>query len=111
VARHGQTDWNANGKICGRTDLPLNALGEKQAEAMARELLAKGVKIDRIIASPMLRTRQTAGYAAELLGLPVETDERLIEQSYGVYEGQNAQTPGFLSNKHQFARRYPGGNP
>ncbi len=109
VARHGQTDWNANEKICGRTDLPLNALGEKQAEGMARRLMAKGVKIDLIIASPMLRTRQTAGYAAGLLGAPVRTDERLIEQSYGIYEGQDAETPGFLDNKHQFARRYPRG--
>ena len=109
VARHGQTEWNALEKICGRTDLPLNAQGEKQAEALAERLLAVGATIDLIIASPLLRAQQTARRAAERLGVPLETDGRLIEQNYGVYEGQSAFSPDFLSNKRQFARRYPGG--
>ncbi|MCE5342947.1 MAG: histidine phosphatase family protein [Eubacteriales bacterium] len=109
VARHGQTDWNALEIICGRTDWPLNAQGEEQARLLAEQLAVDGACIDLIIASPLLRAQQTALYVAQRLGIPLETDGRLVEQHYGIYEGQNALTPGFLANKHQFACRYPGG--
>ena len=46
---------------------------------------------------------------AEKYGLPVITDARLVEQNYGIYEGMDRQTPGFLANKRHFAYRYPGG--
>ena len=46
---------------------------------------------------------------AEKLGLAVETDDRLIEQNYGVYEGGSTQNCDFLVNKRQFAYRYPNG--
>ncbi len=109
VARHGQTEWNAREIICGRTDLPLNAQGEAQAQKLADTLSAENACIDRIIASPLKRAQQTAGYVAERLNVPLEIDERLIEQNYGIYEGQSAFAPGFLANKQQFAVRYPGG--
>ncbi len=107
VVRHGETDWNLTGKICGRTDLPLNERGQVQAEEMAAGLVDKG--IDLIVASPMLRARQTAAAAARTTGAPVVTDERLIEQDYGIYEGTDHLAPAFLENKGQFACRYPGG--
>ena len=107
VARHGQTEWNAQNKVCGRTDLPLNQEGLRQAEILARAAVGKGIQ--RIIASPMLRARQTAGAVAEKLGLPVETDPRLMEQDYGIYEGVSRFDQGFLGNKRLFAFRYPGG--
>ena len=46
---------------------------------------------------------------AEKYGLPVITDARLVEQNYGIYEGMDRQTPGFLANKRHFAYRYPEG--
>jgi broad specificity phosphatase PhoE len=109
VARHGQTDWNAKEIICGRTDLPLSTQGEEQARKLAENLAAEKANIELIIASPLKRAQQTAGYVAERLGVPLETDARLIEQHYGIYEKQSAFTPGFLANKRQFAVRYPGG--
>ena len=58
VARHGQTQWNAENRICGRTDLPLNEVGLQQASALAEK--AADCHLDVIVASPMLRARQTA---------------------------------------------------
>ena len=107
VARHGQTAWNAENKICGTTDLPLNDVGFAQAEALAEKCGA--YSIDLIIASPMLRARQTADAVARKWHIPMITDSRLVEQNYGIYEGMDRQTPGFLANKRHFSFRYPGG--
>ena len=107
VARHGQTAWNAENKICGTTDLPLNELGQAQAKELAEKCGA--YDIDLIIASTMLRARQTAAAVAERWNVPVITDVRLVEQNYGIYEGMDRQTPGFLANKRHFAYRYPEG--
>lgn len=107
VARHGETRWNALNKVCGRTDIPLTELGMKQAEDLADRI--DGLGIDLIISSPMIRARETARPAARRLGLEIITDDRLIEQNYGNYEGVDRQNPGFLQNKRQFAFRYPGG--
>lgn len=107
VARHGETQWNAENKICGRTDLPLTEKGHQQAQQLAEK--TSQLELDMIVSSPMLRARQTAEPTAKALGLPILTDERLIEQDYGIYEGMDRQTPGFLANKRQFACKYPGG--
>lgn len=107
VARHGQTQWNLENRVNGRTDLPLTELGLQQARLLAER--TKNLKIDVIISSPMLRARQTAAPTAALHGLYVLVDDRLIEQDYGIYEGVDRQDPGFLGNKRHFAVRYPGG--
>jgi probable phosphoglycerate mutase len=107
VARHGQTQWNVENKICGRTDVPLTAVGMEQARLLAEN--AKGIALDLIIASPLLRARQTAAAVAEACGVEVQLDERLMEQDYGIYEGEDRFNPGFLANKRCFACRYPGG--
>ena len=107
VARHGQTVWNAERRICGRTDLELTEEGKKQAVVLAEQVAGKGIA--RILVSPLRRAQQTAGFIAEKLNLPMEAEPRLIEQCYGIYEGQDVKTEGFLYSKSQFARRYPGG--
>lgn len=107
VARHGQTQWNLENKVCGRTDLPLTELGQQQAQLLAGR--TKDLKIDVILSSPMLRARQTAAPAAALRSLDILVDDRLIEQDYGVYEGVSRFDEGFLTNKRHFAYRYPGG--
>ncbi len=107
AVRHGETQWNAENRVCGRTDLPLTPAGLRQA-AHTAELLA-GLPIERIYSSPMLRARQTAQAAADRLGLRVETDPRLTEQDYGVYEGLDRGCRDFLANKRQFAYPYPKG--
>lgn len=107
VARHGQTQWNVENKVCGRTDLPLTAEGKVQAKLLAEK--AADLNIDHIVSSPMLRARQTAAAVAECLDISVTVDERLIEQDYGIFEGVDRKDPGFIANKRQFAVRYPDG--
>lgn len=62
--------------------MDLDEVGERQASAIATHVLSAGA-IDRVVASPLRRTQRSA----EAFGLPVETDERWIELSYGEYEG------------------------
>lgn len=107
VARHGQTRWNLEDKVCGRTDLPLTQLGMEQAQLLADR--TKDLKLGVILSSPMLRACQTAAPTAALYGLEILTDDRLVEQDYGIYEGVSRFDEGFLGNKRHFAYRYPGG--
>ncbi|MBL6081055.1 histidine phosphatase family protein [Belnapia sp. T18] len=85
--RHGETDWNAEGRSQGRTDIPLNGVGLAQARRAAKTLAAIG-GIATVVASPLVRAKVTAEIAAEALGLPVEFDERLQEVNFGEQEGQ-----------------------
>lgn len=107
AARHGQTQWNVDNKICGVTDVPLTEEGWAQARALAEKTV--DLELDLVICSTMLRARQTASAVAEKLNIPVIEDSRLVEQNYGIYEGMDRKTPGFLENKRHFAVRYPGG--
>lgn len=107
AARHGQTDWNLADRIQGRTDNPLNETGKAQALALAESM--SDIKIDLIISSPMIRAMQTAQAVSNVCKAPIITDDRLIEQHYGIYEGQHRFCDGFLANKRQFAFKYPGG--
>ena len=107
VARHGQTEWNAQNRICGRTDVELTEEGRRQAEELAESLTGRGV--DVILASPMKRAIETARAVSRRCGVPVEVDRRLIEQDYGIYEGADRLDPGFGAVKRTFAVRYPGG--
>lgn len=86
LLRHGQTEWSANGKHTGRTDVPLTPAGEAGA-ARAGRLLARlrgGEPPALVLSSPRTRALRTA----ELAGLAVtETTESLAEWDYGDYEG------------------------
>jgi alpha-ribazole phosphatase len=79
LVRHGRTAANAAGLLIGRLDLPLDEVGVEQAAALAK---AVG-PVDRIITSPLLRTRQTA----EPFGMTPEVDDRWIELDYGSLDG------------------------
>lgn len=105
--RHGETEWNALNKICGLTDIELTEKGVLQAKELAEKLVDK--KIDFIIASPMKRAQATAKIVAEKCKMPILTDDRLIEQNYGIYEGEDRKCEGFLNNKRNFAYKYPQG--
>ncbi|MEN0065307.1 MAG: histidine phosphatase family protein [Myxococcota bacterium] len=85
--RHGETDWNAEGRIQGRneSESQLTARGEAQAEVNARTVAELGV--DAIVASPLLRTRQTAAFVAAATGLQPAFDERLAEWDAGAWSG------------------------
>lgn len=107
TVRHGETAWNKENKVCGVTDVELTQRGREQARALAEQV--SGLKVNRIIASPLKRAMETAEIVAGRNGLTVQVDPRLTEQDYGAYEGADRQDPGFLANKRCFAYRYPGG--
>ncbi len=87
LVRHGLTDYNAQRKLQGSTDIPLNAEGESQAE-YAREKL-KEYDFDAIISSPLVRAVRTAEIINEYHGLEIETMDELKEQSFGPLEGNH----------------------
>jgi broad specificity phosphatase PhoE len=80
LVRHGRTQVNAAGRLLGRDDPPLDEIGELQAPATAKLV----GPVDRVVASPLLRTRATAA----AFGLPIETDDRWLELDYGEWEGR-----------------------
>jgi broad specificity phosphatase PhoE len=91
--RHGETDWNREGRIQGQIDIPMNSAGHLQSEAVARglKLHIGKAKIDRLISSPLLRARQTIGYLCRELDFPeerVEIAPAITELSFGVWEGR-----------------------
>ena len=85
LIRHGQTDWNVEGRWQGHLDPPLNATGIKQAEALAEYL--RGRAITAVYSSDLSRARMTAGRIAEALGLTVQEDQRWRELNLGVFQG------------------------
>ena len=85
LARHGETDWNRELRIQGSSDVELNDLGRKQAQALAQEL--EHVELDAIYASDLSRARSTAEAVAASHGLEVLLDPRLRERSFGSWEG------------------------
>jgi broad specificity phosphatase PhoE len=85
-ARHGESTANVLREFCNTDGAhPLTETGVQQATALALSL--REVPVTRIIASPILRARQTAQILGQQLGLPVETDPALREWSVGIYEG------------------------
>ena len=86
--RHGETDWNAERRWQGHADVPLNARGRDQAEALAAQLADED--IDAIYASDLSRAHDTALAVAKRLHLPVVVDPDLREVDVGVIEGLTA---------------------
>lgn len=84
MIRHGETAWNAEGRVQGQTDVPLSAVGEAQARALVAALA--GERFSAIYASDLARVRQTAAPAAQLLGLVPRLDTALRERHYGMFE-------------------------
>ena len=106
LIRHGETDWSASGRHTGRTDVPLNAAGERQAAELGRRLA--GRRFGAVLCSPLARARETcrlAGY-----GDAAALDDDLREWDYGECEGLTTaelreRDPGWSV----WSRRLPGG--
>ena len=107
VVRHGETEWNAINKVLGRTDIPLNDEGIKQAHEIARSL--KDIKIDIFLCSPLCRARQTADAISNEIGVRYEIDDRLIEHDFGKFEGVDRSDREYQAAKREYFVRYPGG--
>lgn len=105
VTRHGQTDWNVEKRIQGRTDIELNNKGIEQAYQTKENL--ENEKIDLIICSPLKRAKQTADIINKDRNMPIIYDERLLEICYGENEGRlhdDFDYDGFWSiiNTHEY---------
>jgi probable phosphoglycerate mutase len=85
LVRHGETDWNAEGRLQGHTDRPLNEHGRRQARALAEKLADQ--EIAAVYSSNLARALETAEIVAERLGLPVSVDADLREKNWGTWEG------------------------
>lgn len=94
--RHGETDWNAEGRLQGRQDIPLNDKGRRQAAdagRIVRDLLGpSGLAAPDLLfqASPLSRARETMEIARKAMGLPPDSyalDDRLMELTFGDWEG------------------------
>ena len=85
IIRHGKTDWNNLWKIQGRTDIPLNEEGRTMAKKAAEEY--KDINFDIAFSSPLIRARETAEILLKGRDIPIINDDRLMEMSFGAYEG------------------------
>ncbi|MFQ5960977.1 MAG: histidine phosphatase family protein [Candidatus Methylomirabilales bacterium] len=106
LIRHGETEWTATGQHTGRTDIPLTALGRRQATALGRRLADR--VFDLVLVSPLTRALETcriAGY-----GEVAKYTDDLREWDYGAYEGRTTaeirtEVPGWTIWTHDL----PGG--
>jgi broad specificity phosphatase PhoE len=85
VVRHGETFYNAQRRLTGQSDVPLNSLGERQAVALGDCLATE--HLDAIVTSDLERTRVTARTIASFHGLVVQEDSVLRELAFGEWEG------------------------
>lgn len=120
--RHGETEWNAIGRIQGRLDSPLTARGREQARAMglALKAVAGATCSDLLVyASPLGRVRETLTLAAGTAGINVATcrfEDLLREITWGEWDGMtraeiDQRTPGAMAEREQakWAHAPPGG--
>jgi probable phosphoglycerate mutase len=85
--RHGETDWNVDTRLQGHLDIPLNDVGLRQAEHLARALAQREV-VDAIYASDLSRAHTTAQAIAQAMGRTVSTHAGLRERHFGVFQGR-----------------------
>ena len=85
LIRHGQTDWNLEGRYQGQSDVPLNEKGIAQVQSLIEKL--NGHSFAAIYSSDLMRARQTAEPIAKALGMEVNIDKRLREINQGEWEG------------------------
>ncbi|MBE5968227.1 MAG: histidine phosphatase family protein [Lachnospiraceae bacterium] len=90
LIRHGETDWNKQGRFQGREDIPLNETGIKQALNCGQAL--KGEHYAAVITSPLMRAKKTAEVIAEVVGTEkVIVEEDLIERDFNKISGMTPQ--------------------
>ncbi|UZN01836.1 histidine phosphatase family protein [Cellulomonas sp. S1-8] len=97
--RHARTAYNAQARLQGQIDIPLDEVGHWQARTSAARLAARHRRPARIVASDLTRAAETAGYLGRALGVPVELDPRLRERAFGEWEGLAG---------HEIDARWPG---
>jgi probable phosphoglycerate mutase len=99
LIRHGETSWNAEGRVQGQTDVPLSEVGHAQARAVASVLARNG--FDAIYSSDLQRVTQTAHPVAQALGLEIRIEPLLRERHYGMFE-----TLTYVEAKARYPQEY-----
>ena len=85
IMRHGKTDWNEKHKLQGRVDIPLNEEGRIMAENAGK--MYGDINFDVCYCSPLIRAKETAEILLKGRNIPIITDDRLKEMSFGIFEG------------------------
>jgi len=101
--RHGESTSNYGELVTGRQDVPLTEHGREQARQAGKDILAQGVRIDHIIASPLERAVNTARLIAHEIGFveaKIEVNELVIERSFGSLEGQPKGDAATMADEH-----------
>ena len=104
LLRHGETDWNKEGRMQGRKDVPLNETGRRQIEKSAEALKEMLSELEVMIASPLVRAHESAEIVAKKLSYAKENiaiEPLIMERSFGIVEG---------SIYTEIAEKYPDGN-
>jgi len=116
LVRHGETEWHADNRYAGRSDVPLTPRGREQAADLAG--WAAGAGLDTVLTSPLSRARETAAAAAAAAGVASHVDERLVEVDFGEADGHTREEVSavFPDAVAAFLRRpasapMPGGEP
>ncbi len=109
LIRHGETDWNRQSKVLGRTDIPLNENGRRQAREAAQQL--QDTHFAAIYASPLSRAMETAQVIAAANQHPcnILSEDCLMEQDFGTYEATDWLAPVFQETRKRYTERMPGG--
>ena len=89
LIRHGRTEWNAEARVQGRTDIPLDAVGRAQAQSIAKRL--SSIPLKAIYTSPLLRAAETAQEIAAYHACSVNRIAEMTEINFGAWEGKTAQ--------------------
>jgi probable phosphoglycerate mutase len=100
LARHGQTDWNADHRLQGATDTMLNSAGREQAARLAERL--RGLKIDAVYSSTLRRSLETANTVRG--SVPLEALAGLNERRLGMFEGRRVDATDSVTAR-EYARR------
>lgn len=129
LIRHGETDWNLQGRLQGREDIPLNDRGLRQANECGKAL--RHAKVEIIVSSPLMRAANTASIISDILGIgSVIIDQDLIERDFGPLSGMTYETSKyfdtfgsddnleplenvskrFIKRIHYYANKYPNQN-
>ena len=87
LIRHGETHWNAEQRLQGWRDIPLNETGKKQAQSVQRFLQQQQISFDAVLTSDLQRAVETAHIAFEGYPTVFDQDPQLRERNYGIYEG------------------------
>ena len=87
LIRHGETAWNAEKRLQGHTDIPLNTRGESQARQMAQALKDSGLTFDVLYTSDLKRAVDTSAAIVQLFGVIAQVDSNLRERHFGALQG------------------------